>query len=110
METPKKETASSEKDRMVDMVKRVASRWVESNVREEYRITVYQSSNPIRNLPNTLRSFRDGRTKLGSVLPITDLGIKVGFGTLEVWSSNRDGLIELDAWVQKHGCETSGIW
>jgi hypothetical protein len=110
MEIPEKDSATSGKDRMVDMVKRVASRWIESNVREEYRIVVYQSPNPLKNLPNTLKSFRDGRAKLGSVPPIPDLGIKVGFGSLEVWSSSRDGLIELDAWFQKHGCETSGIW
>lgn len=94
----------------VDLARKIASRWLESNVRDEYRLTVYQPANPIKNLPAMLRSFRDGRLKLGSIKPITDLGVKVGFDRLEVWSSNRDGLIELDAWFQKHGCETSGIW
>ena len=95
---------------IVDLARKVAARWIASNVRDEHRITVYQASNPLRNLPSMLRAFRDGRFKLGSVGPIKDLGVRVGFDHLEVWSADRVGLLALDGWLQKRGCETSGIW
>jgi hypothetical protein len=96
--------------KVVDLAHKVARRWLEASVRDEYRLTVYQPASPIKNLPTMLRSFRDGRVKMGSVKPIPDLGIRVGLDLLEVWSSDHKGLVELDAWFQKHGCETSGIW
>lgn len=96
--------------KVVDLAHKVATRWLEANVRDEYRLTVYQPANPIKNLPAMLRSFRDGRAKIGSITSIPDLGIRVGMDHLDVWSTNHKGLVELDAWFQKHGCETSGIW
>jgi hypothetical protein len=94
----------------VDLAKKVASRWLEAAAKEEYRISVYSTASSSKNLPVMLRLFRDGRMKLGSVQPISDLGLKVAFDHLEVWSSNRECMIQLDSWLQKRGYETSGIW
>ena len=107
-ETPNPDAV--ETDHLVGMVRRVASRWVESNVHDEYRLTVYQSVSFVRNLPMMLKSFRDGRIRVGSIEPIRDLGIRVGFDQLELWSADREGLVALDGWLRKAGCETTGIW
>lgn len=92
------------------MAGRVAKRWLKANLRDEYRLTVFQSGKGVKNLPGLLRSFRDGKIKIGSVLPIRDLGIKLGFDQVDIWSSDKEHLIELDTWLRNAGCETSGIW
>jgi hypothetical protein len=94
----------------VELAKKVASRWLEAAAKEEYRISVYSTASSSKNLPVMLRLFRDGRMKIGSVKPITDLGVKVAFDHLEIWSSNRDSMIQLDSWLRDRGYETSGIW
>lgn len=96
--------------KVVGLARKVADRWLATNAHAEYRLTVYQPATPLKNLPAMLRLFRDGRTKIGSVDPIRDLGVKVGFDHLEVWTANREGLVALDKWFQDHGCETSGVW
>lgn len=92
------------------MAGRVATRWLSANLRDEYRLTIYQSGKGVRNLPGLLRSFRDGKIKIGSVLPIKDLGIKLGFDQVEIWASDYAGMVNLDTWLRDAGCETSGIW
>lgn len=94
----------------VELAKKVASRWLEAAAKEEYRISVYSTASSSKNLPVMLRLFRDGRMKIGSVKPITDLGVKVAFDHLEIWSSNHDGMVQLDSWLRDRGYETSGIW
>ena len=94
----------------VAMAKRVASKWLQRHAKPEYRITIYAGSEEIRSLPGLLRAFRDGRTKIGSVEPIRDLGIQAGFDRMTIWSSDYEGMTELDAWLTKRGCETTGIW
>jgi hypothetical protein len=97
--------------RRIVMARRLAKRWVEANARPEYRLKVYRSAaKELKNLPGLLRSFRDGKLKIAGIEPIEDLGIQPGFDHLIVWSSNRKGLIELDAWFHKSGCETTGVW
>ena len=96
--------------KVVGLARKVATRWLTANAHAEYRLTVYQSANPVKNLPAMLRLFRDGRMKIGSVNPIKDLGVKVGFDHLDVWTAAREGLVALDKWFQDHGCETSGVW
>ena len=96
--------------RRVAMAKRLARRWIKANVRPEYRITVYMGPKGLRNLPGLLRSFRDGKIKVGSVDPVRNLGVKAGFDHVELWSANREGLVELDEWLQAVGCETTGVW
>lgn len=94
----------------VAMAKRVASSWLLRHAKPEYRITVYAGSEEIRSLPGLLRAFRDGRTKIGSMGPIRDLGIRAGFDRMTVWSSNHEGMTQLDQWLTRRGCETTGIW
>ena len=93
------------------MAKRLAKRWVLQKARPEYRLTIYRSANrELRNLPDLLKSFRDGKIKMAGVEPIRDLGVKAGFDHCEIWTTDKDKLKELDAWFQKMGCETTGVW
>jgi len=97
-------------ERRIVMAKSVAQRWLEARVRPEYRMKVYYGANEIRGLPALVRSFRDGKIKIGSIEPIRDLGVKEEFDHFVIWSSDRDGLIELKDWLETRGCETTGVW
>lgn len=92
------------------MAKRVAASWLAANARPEYRLVVYASSTLQLNLPGMLRAFRDGKTKLGSVTPISDIGLDETPESISLRSSDRDTLVALDAWFVKKGYDTSGIW
>jgi hypothetical protein len=97
------------------MAKRIATSWLEKHAQPEYRITVYASSDSIRNLPGLLRAFRDNKTRIagggsGHLDVLEDLGINTGFDRVTIWSRNRQGMVELDAWLRSKGCETTGIW
>lgn len=94
----------------VAMAKRVASTWLDRHAKPEYRVTVYAGSEEIRSLPGLLRAFRDGRTKIGSIEPIRDLGIRSSFDRMTLWSSNHEGMTALDKWLTDRGCETTGVW
>ena len=92
------------------MAKRVAEKWLQERAVPEHRLTVFSSSSSPRNLPALLRSFRDAKTRIARIAPIQDLGVKVSSERLELWTSDREGLIKLNGWLMKNGCETSGIW
>jgi len=62
------------------------------------------------NLPNLLRSFRDGKVALKKVASIPDLGIEVQADYVSVWSKNRTALLTLRKWCEDRKLETSGIW
>jgi len=94
----------------VVMAKVVAQQWLESTTRPEFRLQVYYGAREIRGLPALLRSFRDGKLKIGSVEPIQDLGVKEGFDSFTIWSSDREGLKQLQEWFEVRGCETTGVW
>ena len=94
----------------VAMARRVAVKWLEDNAKPEYRITVYAGSEGVRNLPGLLRAFRDKRTRIASVDPIEDLGIDATLDRMTLWSGDREGMVKLDQWLTKIGCETTGIW
>jgi hypothetical protein len=98
----------------VCMAKRVATAWLETHAQPEHRITVYAAADALRNLPSLLRAFRDHKTRLAGLgeFPgdLDDLGISTGFDQMTLWSKNREGMIELDKWLRKKGCETTGIW
>lgn len=100
--------------RRVVMARRIAARWLKERVAPEYRVRVMTvgSSRERRALPNLLRSFRDNKIKLGGddLIPLPDLGVQEGFDHFIVWSSNREGLMRLAAWLEKKGFETSGVW
>lgn len=93
----------------VVMTKRVASRFLENRSRLEYRLKIFKGCSNIRNFPSLLRSFRDGRVKIGSLDPIYDLGISEGFDYVTVWSSNHLALKQLSDWAEQKGMETSGV-
>lgn len=105
-----KDRKKREEVRRVIMARNVAARWLQKKARGEYRLTIYQTADNTRNLPSLLRSYRDGRIKMAGVTGMTDMGMKEGFDTLSVWSSDREGLISLRTWLERRGIETSGIW
>lgn len=92
------------------MAKRIASVWVEAHSSPEYKLAIYRGSSKPTNLPALLRSFRDGRLRISSAIPIPDLGIRPEFDHVVVRSSNYDALNALDIAVQKLGCDTSGVY
>lgn len=98
----------------VIMTKNVAERWLQVHTAREYRVTVYETikSKPIKNLMQLLRSFRDGKTKVAGLEPVTDLGMSniESFGALTIWSSNYTEIKELITWLEKHGYDTTGVW
>ena len=94
------------------MAKKIATQWVRNHLSAEYRLTIYhgQPDNIIRNLPRLLKAFRDGRVKIAQVDMMSDLGIHTRFDSIEVWSSNREGLVQIRDWLEKRGYETAGVW
>jgi len=94
----------------VVMARAVAHRWLEARLRPEHRVKVFYGAQDIRGLPSLLRSFRDGKIRLGTVQPIADLGIHEEFDHFIIWSSDHDGLLKLASWLETRGCETTGIW
>ena len=102
-------TKTASEQRVV-MARLVAKRWIEARTHSEYRLTVYYGSREIRGLPGLLRSWRDAKIKIGGMTPIPDLGLKEGFDHFEVWSSDREGLLEFKTWCEARGCETTGVW
>jgi hypothetical protein len=98
------------REKRVVMVRRVARKWIQRVAQAEYRLKILYGPVEIRNLPNLLKSLRDGRIGMDGVRPIFDLGVKESFDALEVWSRDREALIQLKNWFEKRGFETSGIW
>ena len=94
----------------VAMAKRVAVTWLAKHAQPEFRITVYASGDSIQNLPSLLRAYRDCKTRLGSLQPMPDLGIEAGFDRVTLWSHDRQAMVELESWLRKKGCESTGIW
>jgi len=96
----------------VVMARRVARRWVTGLAAPEYRLRILYGMTEIRQLPNLMRSFRDGRIAMEGVdlgsLP--DLGVKENFDSLEIWTRNREALSKMQAWFEDRGFETSGVW
>jgi len=102
-------TEPTTKKRVV-MAKRVARRWVGHFASPEYRFQVLYGVKEIKNLPNLLRSFRDGKVAMADVDSLPDLGVKESFDAVEVWSRDREALVKLAAWFEKRGFETTGVW
>ena len=97
-------------ERRVLMARSLARRWLEDQSHPEHRVTVYFVGREARGYPSLLRSFRDSRLRIGSIEPITDLGVSEGFDSVTLWSSNREGLAKLAAWFEERGFETTGVW
>lgn len=97
----------------VTMAKSVAEKWVLATARAEYRVSAFPGPHgEIRHLASLLRSWRDGHARIASLKAVADLGIREGSenGFLEYWSSDRDGIRALTAWLESKGYETSGVW
>jgi len=97
--------------RRVVMAKRLADKWISAHSAPEYRLTIYRgSAKAATNLPGLLRSFRDGKLKIASAVPVPDLGVQPEFDHVVVRSRDYEALSSLDLAVQKLGCETSGVY
>ena len=94
------------------MARSVAERWVQGNAQGEYRFTIFGLGTPndVRKFASVLRTWRDGKLKLASMEPISDLGVREGGDILEVWSTNRDAMKKLANWAEGRGLDTSFIW
>ena len=93
------------------MAKRVADKWLSVHSSPEYRLVVYRlAAREPRHLPSLLRSFRDGKIKIGSASSISDLGIKAEFDSITLRSRDQEALGRLEQALQKLGCETSGVY
>jgi len=93
------------------MAKLVATKWLTKNANVEYRLTAYHSDTRLlRTLPSLMRSYRDGRVKLGSLQPLPDLGVKENGDGVALWSSDADKLAALQGWLEKRGYDTTGVW
>lgn len=100
----------AELEKRVVMERRVAARWLARVAAAEYRFDVLYGAKEIRNLPNLLRSFRDGKVALEGASRVADLGIRENGESLTLWSTNREAVIQLKDWFEKRGFETTGVW
>jgi hypothetical protein len=94
--------------RRVVMSRKIARQWLLQQAKPEYRFRVFNPN--AKDYPSVLRSFRDGKLKVGSVSPIPDLGVKEDFEGFYVWSSDQVALKTLQQWFAKRGLETTWIW
>ena len=92
------------------MAKRVADKWLRRTAKAEYRFEVLAGPVDLRNIPNMLRSFRDGKVAMRGIPRIPDLGIQEQGDTLALWSRNRKAVLALKNWFEAKGFETSGVW
>lgn len=100
----------------IAMARQVADRWLAEVSQKEFRFAamagVGKSEVDVRLLVGSLRSWRDGRTKIGNLRAIPDLGVREipGTNSIEVWASDCDGLRKLSSWMESRGFETNFIW
>lgn len=98
------------REKRIIMARRVANEWLRRAIAPEYSFSVLYGAREIRNLPNLLRSMRDGKVAMEGVPLISDLGISEGFDSVILKSSNRDSMISLKNWLESRGIETTGLW
>ena len=94
----------------VVMAKRIAKAWLDKEAQPEYRVVVYSGSDQVRNIPGLLRGFRDGKSRIAGIPPISDLGVKADPDKITFSSRDKNALEKLDKWLTAKGCETTGIW
>lgn len=97
-------------ERRVIKARAVAGRWIARVAKAEYRLKILYGPIEVKNLPNLLRSFRDGKVAMEGVPALRDMGVKEDFDSVEVWSRNRVALIALKDWFETRGFETTGVW
>lgn len=93
----------------VVMARRLAKKWLESHMTPRFKVRVFCNQDP-KHLSSLLYSWRDGRMKLGSLKPLSDLGIKSGFDFLDIWSMNKKAMVELVSYLESRGYETTGVF
>lgn len=91
----------------VVMAKAIAERWLFEHGVPEYRLRVLGSD--VKIYARLLRAFRDGKIKIGNLVPIPSLGVKEEFDGISVWSQDIEGLKRLQTFFEKKGHETDGI-
>lgn len=96
--------------RRIVMARSVARRWLASRAHPEYRVRVFYGARDVRGMPGLLRAFRDGRTKLGEVGAIPDLGVSDDGDSVTIWSADREAMIALAHWFEAQNYETTGVW
>jgi len=95
----------------VVLARTVARRWLEAQARPEYRVKVFfNGERDGRGVGKLLHLYRDGKTKVGGVEPILDLGIREEFDHLVLWSEDQEAMVRLSEWFEKKGYETTGVW
>lgn len=97
-------------EKRVVMAKRVAARWLAQKAKAEYRFSVLMGQREIRNLPNLLRSLRDGKVAMAGVPTIADLGVAEHFDKVTMWSNDREAMLKLANWFERRGFDTTGVW
>lgn len=98
-------------ERRVIMARTVASTWLQESVQAEFRLTILGPVERLTSLLRVLRAFRNGKVRIGQVMPIRDLGILVTFDSIVLWSSDSAGLKSLNTWLEKAQYETTGaVW
>jgi len=97
-------------ERRVINPRAVAGRWIRRVAKAEYRLKILYGPIEVKNLPNLLRSFRDGKVAMDGVPSLRDMGVKEEFDAVEVWSRNRVALVALKDWFENRGFETTGVW
>ena len=99
-----------DRDRHVVMTRKVTREWITRVAHAEYRFDVYLGTREYRNLPNLLRSFRDGKVAVGGLPQTPDLGVLETPDKITVWSRDHSGILALQTWFEKRGFETTGVW
>ena len=98
-------------ERRIVMAKLVARKWLAKNASTEYRLTAYHSDNRLLSrLASLMRSFRDGRIRLGSLAVISDLGVREEGDGVTIWASDPDKMAALQGWLEKKGYDTTGVF
>lgn len=101
---------SEQAEKKVVMAKRVAARWIARKAKAEYRFSVLMGQREIRNLPNLLKSMRDGKLAMEGVPTIPDLGVREDFDKVTMWSNDREAMLRLADWFERRGFDTTGVW
>jgi hypothetical protein len=96
--------------RRIVMAKHVARQWLAQHTQTEYRITVYGDPEVLSRVPPMLRAFRNGNLRLAGIPQSSQVGIRVGFDHVEIWTPHRDTMLAIDEWLQSKGLETTGVW
>lgn len=102
----------------VVMAKMVASRWLASIAKSEYRFNIFGFPHPVKakKFASSLRSLRDRQVQKGSgdgsfrIPVIPDLGVRETGDGVEIWSSDVDSLRKLAKWAEESGLNTDFIW